>query len=106
MTEGIDYCFIYPKNDKTITHIKLLDGEYKDTIFKFGKVKILEEIDGPHLHFAFDVLESKVKKPKKLQNDVNFKQYVGDLLVELMSDNVDEEIIDETRTDDTEEPSL
>ena len=106
MIEGIDYCFIYPKDDKTITLIKLLDGEYKDTIFKFGKVKITEELDGPHLHFAFDVLESTVKKPKKLQNDVNFKQYLGDMLVELMSDNIDEEIIDETGTDNIKEPNL
>ena len=106
MIEGIDYCFIYPKNDKTITHIKFLLGEYKDVVFKYGKVKITEEDDGPHLHFAFDVLESTVKKPKKLQNDVNFKQYLGDMLVELMSDNIDEEIIDETRTDDIKEPDL
>jgi len=106
MIEGIDYCYIYPKDDKTATHIKLLDGDYKGTVFKFGKVKITEEIDGPHLHFAFDVLESTVKKPKKLQNDVNFKQYLGDLLVELMTENIDEEIIDETRTDDIKEPDL
>jgi len=106
MIEGIDYCFIYSKDDNTLTNIKLLEGEYKGTVFKFGKVKIKEEIDGPHLHFAFDVLESTVKKPKKLQNDVNFKQYLGDLLVELMTDNIDEEIIDETRTDDIKEPNL
>jgi len=28
------------------------------------------------------------------------------MLVELMSDNIDEEIIDETRTDDIKEPDL
>jgi hypothetical protein len=106
MIEGIDYCFIYPKDDKTLTNIKLLEGDYKDTVFKFGKVKIKEEIDGPHLHFSFDVLESKVKKPKKLQQDKNFTKYVGDLLVELMTDNIDEEIIDETRADDIKEPDL
>ena len=52
------------------------------------------------------MLESKVKKPKKLQQDKNFTKYVGDLLVELMTDNIDEEIIDETRADDIKEPDL
>jgi len=106
MIEGIDYCFIYPKDDATITHIKLLSGRYKDVVFKYGKVKITEEVDGPHLHFAYDVLESPDIKSKKLMTDADFKQFAGDMLVELMTTNLDEDIIDETRTDDTEEPDL
>ena len=100
MIEGVDYCFIYPKEDKTITHIKILEGTYKGTIFKYGKVKIKEEFDGPHLHFSFDVIESTIKKPKKLVVDNDFKMFAGDLLVELMTANIDEEIIDGTGTDD------
>jgi hypothetical protein len=45
-------------------------------------------------------------KPKLLEKDSAFKQFAGDLLVELMSANIDEEIIDETGTDDTEAPDL
>lgn len=106
MIEGIDYCFIYPKDDATTTHIKLLNGPYKDTLFKYGKVKFMEEVDGPHLHFAFDVLESTVSKPRKLEKDLDFKNYIGDLLVNIMSANIDEEIIDETGTDDSKESNL
>ena len=72
MTEGIDYCFIYPKDDKTSVHIKFLDGPYKDTIFKYG----------------------------------DFKNYIGDLLVEIMSSNMEQEVIDETGTDDFKESNL
>jgi len=95
MIEGIDYCFIYPKDDGTAVHIKLLDGPYKDTIFKYGKVKF-EEKDGlMYLLFAYDVIESPVMKPKKMEKDDKFKNYIGDLLVELMSSNIEQEIIDE-----------
>jgi hypothetical protein len=52
------------------------------------------------------VLESKVKKPAKLEKDEDFKNYIGDLLVEIMSSNMDEDIIDETGTDNTEKPNL
>jgi len=106
MTEGIDYCFIYPKNDETTVNIKFLTGPYKDTVFKYGKVKIKEEPDGAHLLFAYDVLESPVDKPKKLEKNSEFKNYIGDLLVEIMTSNMEQDIIDETRADDIKEPDL
>jgi hypothetical protein len=106
MIEGLDYCFIYPKEEKDIAHIKLLTGTYKDTLFKFGKVSFKEEMDSVHLLFAYYVLESPVMKPKKLEKDPDFKQFAGDLLVELMTANLDEDIIDETGTDNTETPDL
>jgi hypothetical protein len=106
MIEGQDYCFINPKEEADITHIRLLTGPYKDTLFKYGKVSFKEEFDQAHLLFAYYVLESPVMKPKKLESDSDFKQYAGDLLVEIMSSNLDEEMIDETGTDDTETPDL
>jgi len=106
MIEGIDYCYIYPKNDKTSVHIKFLEGAYKDTIFKYGKVKFKEENEQVYLLFAYDVLESPIKKPAKLEKDDTFKNYIGDLLVEIMSSNIEQEVIDEAGTDDTKEPNL
>lgn len=106
MIEGLDYCFIYPKNDKTSVHIKFLEGPYKDTIFKYGKVKFKEENEQVYLLFAYDVLESPIKKPAKLEKDDTFKNYIGDLLVEIMTSNIEQEVIDEAGTDDTKEPNL
>jgi len=106
MVEGIDYCYIYPKDDATSVHIRFLTGEYKDTVFKYGKVKFEEKNDQVYLLFAYDVLESIVDKPKKLEKDESFKNYIGDLLVEIMSGNMNEEFIDENRTSDTETPDL
>jgi hypothetical protein len=103
MIEGIDYCFITPENDAETVHIRLLDGPYKDTIFKYGKVKFEERHDQVHLLFAFDVIESPIKK---LDKDLDFKNYLGDMLVEIMSANIDLEIEDETGTNDTENPYL
>ena len=106
MIEGTDFCFIYPKDDKSSVHIKFLEGVYKDTIFKYGKVKFKEENDQVYLLFAYDVLESPVKKPAKLEKDNDFKNYIGDLLVEIMSSNMEQEVIDETGTDDSKESNL
>jgi hypothetical protein len=103
MIEGVDYCFIYPKNDGTSVHIRFLDGPYKDTIFKYGRVKFEEKNDQVYLLFAYDVLESPVDKPKKLEKDEKFKNYLGDLLVEIMGSNIEQEVVDETGTSDTKE---
>jgi hypothetical protein len=83
-----------------------LEGPYTGTIFKYGKVKFKEENDQVYLLFAYDVLESPVEKPAKLEKDDDFKNYLGDLLVELMSSNIEQEIIDETGTDDIKESNL
>lgn len=99
MVEGIDYCFIYPKDDKETVHIKLLDGTYKDTVFKYGKVKFEERHGNVYLIFEYDVVESLYDKPRKMEKDEDFKNYIGDLLVELMSANIDQDIIDETEDD-------
>jgi hypothetical protein len=106
MIEGLDYCFIYPKDDKTSVNIRLLEGPYKDTIFKYGKVKFKEEDEKVYLLFAYDVLESSIDKPKNLEKDGKFKNYLGDLLVELMSNNVEQEIVDETGTNDIKNTDL
>ncbi len=106
MIEGLDYCYIYPKDDTTAVHIRLLDGKYKDTVFKYGKVKFKEENDQVYLLFAYDVIESTVDSPKKLEKDMDFKNYLGDLLVEIMSSNVEQEVIDETGTDNIKKLDL
>ena len=105
MIEGVDYCFIYPKEDEQAVHIKLLDGNYKDTVYKYGRVGFEEKNDQVYLQFNFDVIESPIKI-KKLEKDLDFKNYIGDLLVEIMSSNIEQEIIDETGTSDSQESSL
>ena len=106
MIEGIDYCYIYPKDDVTTVHIRLLNGPYKDTVYKYGRVKLKEENENMHLLFAYDVIESTVDKPRKLEKDEDFKNYIGNFLVEIMSSNLEQEIIDETGTNDSEESNI
>ena len=106
MIEGLDYCYIYPKDDAQAVHIRFLEGPYKSTVFKYGKVKFEEKNDQVYLLFGYDVIESTVDKPKKLEKDDKFKNYIGDLLVEIMSSNIEQEVIDEAGTSDTEEPNL
>ena len=105
MIEGIDYCFIYPKDDEKSVHVKLLDGPYKDTVFKYGKVKFEERHGDVHLLFAFDVIESPFMEADKLTEDTDFIHFAGDLLRDLMG-GLQGTLLDETGTDDIEESGI
>ena len=76
------------------------------TVFHYGKVTFRENMDTMHLIFAFYVLESPVMKRKKLEKNTDFKKYAGDLLMEIMSANIDEDIIDEIGNNNTEESDI
>lgn len=103
MIEGIDFNYLTPSNDPGSVYIKLIEGQFKDTVFKFGKVRVEEKDGEGYLHFAYDVIESKVMKPKKLEKNEDFKNYIGNMLVEIIVKNLEQEIIDESGTADTEE---
>jgi len=103
MIENVDYQYINSVTDSTSVHIKLLSGPYEGTIFKYGKVKFEEKDEQAYLLFDYDVLESKVSKPKKLEKNEDFKNCIGNLLIEIISGNLEQEIIDENGTTDLEE---
>lgn len=78
--------------------IKIVEGKYKDVIYKYGKVQFAQEenADGKlPLQFEWTLL----KKPEELDLDIDkeaFLVYIGDILIELL----DERITDGTILDD------
>ena len=106
MIEGLDFDYVYPDNDPESVYIRLLDGAYEGVVYKYGKVNLLEKDGLLHLQFDYDVIESPHINAKKLKKDTHFKQYLGDFLIETISGNIDQEILDETGTNDSQESYL
>jgi hypothetical protein len=104
MIEEIDYKYLFPENDPEHIHIELLTGPYVGVVFKFDKVKFEEENEEMYLQFSYDVIQYGMFT--NLESDLQFKNYIGGLLVEIMSKNMDQEIVDESRISDTEEFNL
>ena len=98
-----DFEFVIEENDKNSVHIKILTGEYTDTVYKYGKVNIDEKDGNAYLQFDFDVISSPIKKVDKTRE---FRNHIGDILLNIMMDKLDieEGYYDENRTDDTSEP--
>lgn len=104
LKEGVDFNYEIPETEDTTVGIKLLSGKYIDTVYQYGKVKFEEEKDGAiYLQFVYNVLETPLVK-EELEKDMNFKNHIGDILVNIMSQNIDKGIIDEVGTDYSEEP--
>lgn len=99
--QGVDYEYIVDDKDVNSVHIKLLTGEYADTTFKYGKVGIEEKDGNAYLQFNFDVIKSPVRK---LEKQLAFRDYIGDLLTQIISSQLDieESYIDENVVKDEE----
>lgn len=101
MIEDIDYKYSFPEDDPEHVHIEILTGPYVDVVFKYDKVKFVEENEEMYLQFSYSVIQ--YKNFKDLESDINFKNYIGELLSEIMSKNMDQEIVDESGISNTEE---
>ena len=102
MIENIDYEFLIPDYDPEMIHIRITTGVYEGVVFNFGKVSFEEEDEKTYLQFTHDVVE--YNKHDDLE-EMDFKNFIGNILISIMSKNIDQEIVDESRTSNTEEPN-
>lgn len=104
MNEDIDYKYSFPENDPEHIHIELLTGPYVGVVFKYDRVKFEEENEEMYLQFSYNVIQYGIFT--NLESDLQFKNYIGDLLAEIMSKNMDQELVDESRISNTEELNI
>ena len=100
MVEGVDYEFVIPDYDPEIVHIRILTGTFSGVVFNFGKVTFDEVDSKMYLQFTHDVVE--YDKFDDLDT-LEFKDYIGNILIQMISNNMNQEIVDESRTSNTEE---
>jgi hypothetical protein len=102
--EGVDFNYVIPESEDTTIGIKILSGEYLDTVYQYGKVKFDEEKSGDiYLSFIYNIIETPMNK-EELEKSDEFKNHIGDILVSIISENMNKGMIDETGTDYIEEP--
>jgi len=64
------------------THIELTDTPYAGIVFKFGKVNLVEEDDLLCIQFEYDIIEGDCPR------DQIFRNYIGDILVEMIEEGL------------------
>ena len=81
--------------------IVIEDGEYKDVIYLYGKVQLIEENEHLRLKFDYQVL----RNPNNVDTDCEaFRSTIGDILTE----NLEKEVNDQrkNRENDPKESSI
>lgn len=95
------YTFVENK-DKSWTGIGLREtaGKYQGVVYKYGEVKIVEDEKGENatLQFEWDVLDSN-GLPKEMMGEDFFK-LIGDILVDILDQQLDEGNLQYVNTDD------
>ena len=101
--EGVDFNYVIPEDENTTVGIKILSGKYADTVYQYGKVAFEEEKSGDiFLKFVYNILETQLNKDE-LEKSGDFKNHIGDILVNIMEQNMDKGLIDEAGTNYSEE---
>ena len=70
--------------------LRVTEGEYENVIFTIGKVQIVENEDQTECTLKYDFKIDKVPEPyniKELNDNIDFKNTVGDILVNLLEES-------------------
>ena len=95
-----DYVFAQREQDE-FSCIKIIEGEYKEVIYKYGKVQFASEENAAGqmpLRFNYEVM----KNPNNVDTEnEKFRNKIGDILVEVMEEQIKDgklSIINQTKT--------
>lgn len=100
--EEVDYVFIQFK-DSEITGINLIDGKYKDVVYHYHKVRVVEEGVIARLQFGYTIVSPGNFDIDDLNSDEEFVTIMGDILSQILVSKAKDE---QTRTDYTEKFDL
>ena len=72
--------------------IMITKGEYEGVIYQYGRVSVAEEEneDGKMpLSFDYNIVDINGHDKEKLENSVEFKNTLGDILVEILDEQLE-----------------
>lgn len=93
-----------------IHHIRFTSGEFEGIVFTLGQVTFKEDDERDECVMSYDY--DIISNPLETFDEDDFKQYVGDLLIEMIQDQLEKNDlvytggVDENRTIDTEQSDI
>ena len=86
MIELKDYELMPDPDDHELWNVRVLSGDYSETVLKFGAISINEAGEGV-MTFNFDVVSSP--DPDLTVDNVELQEYAGDLLQAIIRDGIE-----------------
>mgnify|MGYP000279964923 CR=1 FL=1 len=95
------YIKFVERGDSELYSLKVVQGPYSGVVYTYGKVEITGSVDEPVVKFDFTINEvPEGKKKNKLEKSKPFKNFMGDVLITLIEEKIND---DESAKADTEE---
>lgn len=85
MKENQDYEYIPGGGDDDNWHIRILTGEYIETVFQFGTLTVDENNEA--LTFSLDIISTP--DPDLTVDNIEFQQYCGKILSQVLEAAID-----------------
>lgn len=87
----VDYRILIPEDTSAPVSVELLSGDYKGIIYNYGKVSAeeKEEEEQASISFEYELVDSKGFE--NLEEDINFKNHIGNILVSIVMNNIQPE---------------
>lgn len=107
LQENVDYRVIVPVESGTLANIEILNDQFKDVIFRYGKISVNEEKDETAtLSFEYDVINAA--GIENLEENEDFKNFLGDLISSILLDQIEksEQITSKQILDDVNENNI
>lgn len=102
ISRAYDYVSSKEEN-KEWTAIRLTDltGKYSDIVYTYGKVSFGDETENGEmpLTFHYDVVLSKDIEESVLKEDIDFKNLLGDILIDILTKQIEEGNLQYVNTD-------
>lgn len=95
MIENIDYELTLPAGDEDIWHVRILKGDYVETVFHFGALALSERDE---LKFNVEIVSTP--DSDLTVDDIEFQQYCGKILQSVLSEAADRAITDNVQSEE------
>lgn len=84
------YTFVESATSGEDWHVKIKEGDYKDVVYKYGKIQVHEIDDEASLKFQFKIVDLPEHLDEtELNSDVGFMTLLGDVLTHIIEDSLD-----------------
>jgi hypothetical protein len=82
------YTFVENDFSDESWHVKINEGDYKDIVYKYGKIQIKENGDEATLGFQYAIVDLPEHfDQEELKSDVGFMDTLGDILSHIIEDS-------------------
>ena len=84
------YSFVENDFSDDSWHVKINEGDYKDVVYKYGKIQVIEKGEEATLSFQFKVVDlPEHLNEEELNSDVEFMNNLGDILSHIIEDSLE-----------------